>query len=158
MWKDPGEKPRKLRLVSDTNFPFALVEALRRRGVEIKTAQELGAANLSDEELLGRVTKDGYLLITMDRDFWSDAKFPLHKAGGIIFIDGKDARISETDGFELLVVFLLSIGGGWTWGKFRASSERVHAKIIGVDGKKVVYEIKPFRPLVYAREVTESTV
>ena len=154
MWRDPGEQPEKVRLVSDTNFPIQLVEIIVRRGIEVKTAQELGLAKLADDELLRQVTVRGYLLITMDKDFWCDRKFPLHERGAIVYVDGKDAGIASTDGFELLMVFLMSFGGGWTRGKLRASSERMSIKL-SVDGKNVAYEIKPFGQLIYAREVPE---
>lgn len=154
-WREPGQKREKVRIVSDANFPVQLVEAMKRRGIAVKTAQELGLAKLPDDELLRKVTERGNVLITMDRDFWSDGKFPLHQRGAIVFVDGKDAGIARTDGFELLMVFLMSFGGGWTRGKLRASSERMFMKL-SVDGRNVAYEIKPFRPLIYAREVPES--
>lgn len=90
-------------------------------------------------------------------DFWSDKKFPLHQRGGIIFVDGKNASIAETDGFELLIVFLTSFGGGWK-GRFRASSQRVYVKFAGADCRKVLYEVAPIRPLIYEREVTEESL
>jgi len=89
----------------------------------------------------------------MDKDFWSDGKFPLHKTAGILFIDGEGVGMADTNGFNLLVEFLISFGGGWTRGKFRASSEGMYAKTLRDDGKKVLYEIKSFLPLIYAREM-----
>lgn len=86
----------------------------------------------------------------MDKDFWSDGKFPLHKTGGIVFIEGEGARAANTDGFQILVEFLISFGGGWTRGKFRASSTGMYAKTLRDDGKKMLYQIKPFRPPIYA--------
>jgi hypothetical protein len=77
MWLDPGERPKNVRLVADANFPRGLVEVFRKRNIEVRTAQELGLHRLADEELLGRVLELGCVLITMDKDFWSDAKFPL---------------------------------------------------------------------------------
>lgn len=153
MWLEPGEKPKKVRLVADANFPYQLVEVLREQKIEVKTAQELGLHRLADEELLRRVLELGYALITMDGDFWSDAKFPLTGPGGIIFVEGSDQRIGETEGFGLLVLFLLAFGGGWRKGKFKASSTGMVMKINGHEGKKVIYEFRGFRPLVYAREV-----
>lgn len=153
MWKDPGEKRKKLRMVADANFPIALVNSLKNRGIEVKTAQELRLEKLPDEELLRRVLELGHLLITMDGDFWSDGKFPLHKAGGVVFVDGEDEGIGNTEGFELLLAYLESFGGGWRKGKIRAASDRIYTKIVGHEGKRVMYEIKGFRPLIYAREV-----
>ena len=74
-----------------------------RRGIAVKTAQELGLAKLPDDELLRKVTERGDVLITMDRGFWSDGKFPLHQRGAIVFVDGKDAGIARTEGIELLM-------------------------------------------------------
>ncbi len=91
--------------------------------------------------------------IGIPRDFWSDAKFPLTGPGGIIFVEGSDQRIGETEGFGLLVLFLLAFGGGWRKGKFKASSTGMVMKINGHESKKVIYEFRGFRPLVYAREV-----
>ena len=68
-WREPGQKREKVRMVSDANFPVQLVEAMKRRGIAVKTAQELGLAKLPDDELLRKVTERGDVLITMDRDF-----------------------------------------------------------------------------------------
>ena len=157
LWREPGQIRKKLRIIADTNFPIQLVEAMRRIGIDVKTAQELGLEKRADDELCRDVSARGYVLITMDRDFWSNVKFPLHERGAVVFVDGKDSTIARTDGFELLMVFLTSFGGGWTRGKVRASSERMYLKL-SVDGKKVAYEIKPFRPLIYVREVSETSI
>jgi predicted nuclease of predicted toxin-antitoxin system len=157
LWREPGQRLKKLKMIADANFPIQLVEIMRGRGIEVRTAQELGLGKRADDELLREVSGRNYVLITMDRDFWSDAKFPVHQRGVIVFIDAKDISIARTDGFELLILFLMSFGGAWTRGKIRASSHRMFLKL-SVDGKKVVFEIKPFRPLIYAREVSESGI
>ncbi len=99
-WRAPGEKPTKLRLLADANFPRALTEILRKCGIEVRTVQELGIDRLPDERVLQEASKRGLLLITLDRDFWQDTKFPLRSSGRLIFVDARDERIAESDGFE----------------------------------------------------------
>jgi Domain of unknown function (DUF5615) len=151
LWREPGETPLKLRLVSDTNFPAPLVELLEKRKFDIRTAQSFGWERLGDEELLQKVADRGCVLITLDQDFWSDEKFPLHQSAGVIFVDEKDESIGETDGFELLMALVRSFGGGWSRMKIRASSARVYMKGISWETKKFVYEIRAIRGGIYAR-------
>ena len=153
LWTEFGEIKPKLRLVADENFPLPLVKLLRGRKIDIKTAQSLKLHTLADENLLPKVAELGYVLITLDRDFWSDEKFPLHQCGGVIFVVGEDERIGNTLGFELLIAFLKSMGGGMSHGKIRASSDSVYWKGTSSWTKKFVYEIKAIRPWIYAREV-----
>jgi predicted nuclease of predicted toxin-antitoxin system len=152
LWREPGEKPEKLRLLADANFPRGLVERLRKRGIDVKTAQELKIHRLSDEQILHEAAERGLYLITLDRDFWSDGRFPLRSSGRLIFVDARDERIAESNGFELLVVLLKSWGGGHAHGKIRATSESLYLKFLPAVGKQAIYEFKAIRPHVYARE------
>jgi predicted nuclease of predicted toxin-antitoxin system len=152
MWREPGEKPQKVRLLADANFPTALVKVLRNRGVEVRTAQELNIQRLPDERILQEATKRGLSLITLDRDFWADDRFPLRSSGRLIFVDAHDGRIATTDGFELLVVLLTSWGGGHHHGKIRSTAESLYLKFLAGAGKQGVYEFKAIRPHLYARE------
>jgi predicted nuclease of predicted toxin-antitoxin system len=58
-----------VRLYMDVHVPFAITEQLRRRGVDILTAAEDGAAELPDDQLLERVRTLGRLLFTQDIRF-----------------------------------------------------------------------------------------
>ncbi len=110
LWREPGEKPLKLKLLADANFPSGLVEVLKKRGIEVRTAQELKMHRFSDEQILQEAAKPGLFLITLDRDFRSDERFPLQSSGRLVFVDARDERIANTNGFELLVVLLKSLG------------------------------------------------
>jgi predicted nuclease of predicted toxin-antitoxin system len=57
----------------DVHAPMAITEGLRRRGVDIATAQEDGAARLEDPPLLDRATVLERVLFTQDEDFLSEA-------------------------------------------------------------------------------------
>ena len=56
-------------LYFDVHVPRAIRDQLRRKGVDVLTAQEDGAATLADEELLERSTSLGRVLFTHDIRF-----------------------------------------------------------------------------------------
>jgi len=155
LWREPGRVPNKLRLVSDVNFPAPLVHKLRSRRIVVKTAHELGYGRLSDEDLLTRVPARNYVLITMDADFWSDHKTPLHLCGGIIYVDTTSPSFIDSDGLELLIMLLKSMGGVGRGAKVKVSATQLFLKGVAVGGRRFFYEIRAIRPLIYAREVEE---
>lgn len=57
----------------DVHVPRAVTEGLRLRAVDILTAQEDGAAELLDPELLTRATERGRMLFTQDEDLLAEA-------------------------------------------------------------------------------------
>jgi predicted nuclease of predicted toxin-antitoxin system len=152
LWQEPGKKPERLRLLADANFPRGLVERIRKPGIEVKTAQELRIHRLPDEQILQEAANRGFYLITLDRDFWSDERFPLRSSGRLVFVDARDEHIAETNGFKLLLVLLKSWGGGHGHGKIRATTESVYLKFLNDRGKQAAYEFKAIRPYIYARE------
>jgi hypothetical protein len=62
-----------VRFYADVHVPRAVIEGLRLRGVEILTAQEDGAAELLDPELLTRAAERGRMLVTQDEDLLAEA-------------------------------------------------------------------------------------
>lgn len=141
---------------SGNNGPAQLVGKIRKRKIEVKTARELGFEKLADDDLLRRVSAKGYILITLDADFWSDRKLPLRTCGSLVFIDSTNPEYSDSDGFELLMVILESLGGLGRGVKFKSTSTQLYTKNINDNGKKIIYEIKAIRPFIYAREVEET--
>ncbi|MFH1265740.1 MAG: DUF5615 family PIN-like protein [Planctomycetota bacterium] len=57
----------------DHHVPSAVTRGLRRRGVDVLTAHEDGAADLDDEGLLARATELKRVVFTHDNDFLSIA-------------------------------------------------------------------------------------
>lgn len=57
------------RLTADENFPFPVTEALRNRGHDVVTVQELGLAHRGtpDSVVLAHATADGRSVVTFDR-------------------------------------------------------------------------------------------
>ena len=67
------------RFYTDEDFPYTVVEALRRRGHDVLTCAEAGRANRSieDECVLADAAQMGRILLTNNRDDFES----LHKAG-----------------------------------------------------------------------------
>lgn len=53
---------------ADENVKAAVVDGLRRRGMDIVTAQERGQRNVDDELLLQTATNEGRLFLSNDSD------------------------------------------------------------------------------------------
>lgn len=68
-----------LAIYMDVHVPAAITRGLRRRAVEVLTAQEDGAAELPDPPLLDRVTTLGHILFTRDQDLLKEAAARLGK-------------------------------------------------------------------------------
>lgn len=57
----------------DVHVRWAITDGLRRRGVDVLTAQQDGAARLDDSPLLDRVTELGRVLFSQDEDLLQEA-------------------------------------------------------------------------------------
>jgi hypothetical protein len=55
-------------LVMDVHVPKAITDGLRRTGIDVFTAQELGASTATDERLLELATELSCLLFSQDDD------------------------------------------------------------------------------------------
>ena len=58
-----------LAVYMDVHVPAAVTEGLRRKSLDVRTAQADAAGLLSDEDLLTRTTVLGCVLLTQDADF-----------------------------------------------------------------------------------------
>jgi hypothetical protein len=71
-----------LRLYLNHHVPVAVRDGLRRRGVDVVTAEEDQSARLDDDVLLARARDLGRVLVTQDDDFlviaadWQQANRP----------------------------------------------------------------------------------
>jgi hypothetical protein len=63
-----------LALYFDVHVRAAVAVGLRLRGVDVVTAQEDGAAEMADPELLDRARALGRVIFTQDQDFLREAQ------------------------------------------------------------------------------------
>jgi uncharacterized protein with PIN domain len=61
--------PSQIRFYADEHIARAVVHGLRRRGIDIVTARDVGLLQARDEEHLEFATEEGRVLITQDTDF-----------------------------------------------------------------------------------------
>jgi predicted nuclease of predicted toxin-antitoxin system len=57
----------------DVHVPLAITRGLRRKGVDVLTAQQDGAAEMPDDKLLDRAAELGRVLFTRDQDLLAEA-------------------------------------------------------------------------------------
>ncbi len=62
-----------VKFYMDVHVPRAVTSQLRLRGVDVLTAQDDGAAEAEDTELLDRAIQLGRVLYTQDEDFLAEA-------------------------------------------------------------------------------------
>jgi hypothetical protein len=73
----------------DVHIPRPVTAGLRLRGVDVLTAQEDGAAHLSDAQLLDRCSELGRVMVTSDRHFLFEAVQRQRRGvsfGGVVFV------------------------------------------------------------------------
>ena len=92
----------RIRLYFDQHIPGAVARGLRRRGVEVLTAQEAGRCGDTDLEQLEFAYENGYVIVTYDSDFLALATSGiLHK--GVAFCSAVKYTIGELIHVLLLV-------------------------------------------------------
>jgi uncharacterized protein with PIN domain len=73
-----------IKFYMDEHVPRAVTEGLRRRGVDVLSAQKAGLLEADDERHLASALKEGRVIVTQDVDF-----LRLHAAGrshgGIVY-------------------------------------------------------------------------
>jgi predicted nuclease of predicted toxin-antitoxin system len=77
----------KARFYADENFPVLAVELLRKMGAKVVTVQEVGRRRHPDENHAAYALKHGYILLTCDRDYLDESRFPLIHCPAITVFD-----------------------------------------------------------------------
>ena len=81
------KKPKKMRFYADEDFPPKATEILRDWGFEVLTVQEAGKRRHPDENHLAEAKKQDRILITRDRDYLYDRRYPLHPSPTLVVCD-----------------------------------------------------------------------
>lgn len=82
----------------DVHVPLVITTELRLRGVDVRTAQEDGAAEFKDPELLDRAYVQGRVLVTQDIGFLREAARRRDQAvpfAGIVYIPQLEVTIGK---------------------------------------------------------------
>ena len=86
---------KRIRIYADENVNAAIVEGLKRRGVEIWSASGTGKLGLSDKEQLKYASEEKAVIFTHDDDFLSMAAESEIEHHGIIYAHQQHLSIGE---------------------------------------------------------------
>ncbi len=89
------KKEKRIKIYADENVNVAIVEGLRRRGVEAWSAIEKGKLGLSDEEQLRYALEEKATIFTHDDDFLSMATASGIEHFGIIYVHQQHLSVGE---------------------------------------------------------------
>ncbi len=79
---------KKARFLLDENLPVGIADGMRRLGWNTKTSAELGLRGRGDEELFALAHRRDRVLVTCDRGFLNERRFPPHRNPGVIVLHG----------------------------------------------------------------------
>ena len=95
-----------VKLYMDVPVPLAITSQLRRRQVDVITAQEDGARRFSDSDLLNRASQLNRILVTHDKDLLVEGSLRQRIGGafvGVIYVPQTGMTIGKcVDDLELL--------------------------------------------------------
>jgi uncharacterized protein (DUF433 family)/predicted nuclease of predicted toxin-antitoxin system len=85
--------PKRIRIYADESVNVVIVESLKRRGVDVFSARDLGKLGLTDEEQLETAIQNKAVIFTHDADFIKIALSRTHL--GIIYVHQQKMTIGE---------------------------------------------------------------
>jgi predicted nuclease of predicted toxin-antitoxin system len=124
-------KKRKLRFYIDADVPRQAVEILRERGLNILTAAEVRRKHDPDENHLAKAQRENRILITCDRDYLNERKFPLNQCPVLIVVCDFGTRTEEQilDTFQCLAWVEAAPGFFDKWVKIDANPSEWREKV-----------------------------
>jgi predicted nuclease of predicted toxin-antitoxin system len=84
---DYRRRKAKPKFYTDENFPPAAVRLIRSSGLHVLTAQEAALRGHPDENHAAFALKNGRVLLTCDRDYLNEERFPLIHCPAIVVCD-----------------------------------------------------------------------
>ena len=136
---------KKLKLCADASVPREFIDEVRQADIPVETAFEAGLATHDDSDILVWAKRSNRVLITLDRDFWNDRKFPVQNVLGVIFVDVSPDKVNDAlRAFGLVYgTFAASYPLDWWIGiKVRATTKGYVMKIHNWEGRVVQYAMK----------------
>jgi len=84
---DYRRRKAKPKFYADENFPIAAVQLVRSNGVHVLTSQEANLQGHPDENQAAFALRNGRILLTCDRDYLDEQRFPLIHCPVIVVCD-----------------------------------------------------------------------
>jgi Domain of unknown function (DUF5615) len=97
---------KKTAFLVDESVDPAITDFLRKKGWNVKTVSDVGLAGQDDEAMLAAAHRDDRVLLTHDRDFLDDRKFPPHRNPGVAVLPegGRDFGALSTAVHNMLIL------------------------------------------------------
>ena len=88
------EHGKKARFLVDENIDPELAPVLRRERWNVVSVGEVGPVGHADEDVFNHAWRDNRILLTKDRDFLNNQRFPPHRNPGVIVLpdEPEDSR------------------------------------------------------------------
>jgi hypothetical protein len=83
---------KKARFLVDESLGRNVADVLRDYGWNTKYVGDLGLDGHSDEDVFARAWADDRILLTHDRDFLDDRRFPPHRNPGLVVLPGAEGN------------------------------------------------------------------
>jgi predicted nuclease of predicted toxin-antitoxin system len=129
------KKKVRPRFYADENFPRRAVELLWGNGLDLVTATDAGLTGHSDEDHLAFARREKKVLLTCDRDFLDDHKFPLLSCPPVVVFDFREgATTTMLKAFLVLNQFISFPEKLDKWCKFGANLDGWTATMRYLDG------------------------
>jgi hypothetical protein len=93
--KDYLRRRAKPRFYADENFPGVAIKILRQLGVDVLTVRDARLRGHPDENHTAEALRLGRILITCDRDYLNDRRFPLVYCPGLIVCDFGSGTVAD---------------------------------------------------------------
>jgi predicted nuclease of predicted toxin-antitoxin system len=81
------KRKAKPKFYADENLPIAIVKRLLSMGVQVLTAHQVCLSGHPDENRTALALRHGYILLTCDRDYLDEGRFPLIHCPAIVVFD-----------------------------------------------------------------------
>lgn len=129
---------KRARIYADEDIEEGVVEWLRSKGVNVKSARELGHRGKPDSFQAALAFKEERFLLTMNaKDFMDDRKLPFHRTHGVLAL-GSGFRDSNQYGRMIAQLFkVIPYGDFYAGAKILVNSDSLSIKRIAADGNIV---------------------
>lgn len=117
---------KKARFLVDESLGREVATVLNDRKWNVKFVDEAGLCGRSDEDVMAFAWRDDRILLTHDRDFLDDRRFPPYRNPGVVILPGADGK--EADLISALAGLLAIVGPfreGYRHSKVVISSDRI---------------------------------
>jgi predicted nuclease of predicted toxin-antitoxin system len=78
---------RQARFYADHNVDEVLISMLRQLGYDVEKASEVGFEHAIDHAQFKRAFDSGRILLTIDKDFLDDERFPFSQTRGVVVLN-----------------------------------------------------------------------